>query len=296
MERKIKQRRTDLAQEAHELWQESTEKTSHFTGVVAKEELKQDVHISRVEILNEEGEKALGKPVGLYVTLTLKEEDFGDDFQILGDVVRSEIESLIYDVPKEGHILVIGLGNPAITADAIGPKVQSMTAVTRHLVEQLPEHFGGLRPVSAVSVGVLGTTGVESSEMVRSLVGEIQPSCVIVVDALASRALKRVCKTIQLSNTGITPGSGVGNHCGTLNKETLGVPVIALGVPTVVDGATLVADLLGQEEVSVTGADFFVTPKEIDSEVEKLSKLLAFGINRGLNPSLSLEELNILVG
>lgn len=302
----MKQRRTDLAQEAHELWQESQisqdsqtstpQGAGQLSGVVVQEEQKPHMHISRVEVLDKEGENAIGKPKGLYITLTLEEDFSGDFLHQWVETLSSEIKKLISDVPKEGHILVVGLGNLSVTPDAIGPKVQSLTAVTRHLVTQLPEHFQHLRPVSALSAGVLGTTGVESSEIIRGLTEEIKPDCVIAVDALASRALKRVCKTIQLANTGITPGSGVGNHRGRLSKETLGVPVIAIGVPTVVDAATLVADLLGQEEISPTGEDFFVTPKEIDSEVSRLSKLLALGINKALNPTLTSEDLAILVG
>lgn len=290
----MKQRRTDLAQEAKELWEESADQTTELQGVKAQEETFDSYTISRVEILNEEGEKALGKPIGQYITLNIQREI--NQYSPWMEVLAEELQNLLGEIPEDAPVLVVGLGNGAITPDAIGPKVQEMMAVTRHLVQQLPQHFAHLRPVSAVPAGVLGTTGLESSEIIKGITQETQPACVICVDALASRALGRVCRSIQLANTGITPGSGVGNHRGTLNEATLGRPVIALGVPTVVDGGTLVADVMGVEKSHVEGGDFFVTPKEIDSDVAKLSKLLAVAINKALNPSLSLEDMELLLG
>lgn len=292
------QRRTDLAEEAREIWAESSENTGELSGVVATEEQKDHIHISRVEILDERGESALGKPKGTYITLTLQDSLEGDVLHKWVNALKTELQTLLSCVEEQSSVLVVGLGNPAVTPDAIGPKVQHLTAVTRHLVEALPEHFAHLRPVSALASGVLGTTGLESSEIIRGVTEEVKPSLVIAVDALASRSLERVCRTIQLADTGITPGSGVGNHRGRLDKDSLGVPVLAIGVPTVVDGATLVADLLGDETLSehAKGKDFFVTPKEIDSQISKLSKLLALGINQALNPSLTLEDITLLTG
>ncbi len=295
-EQSMKERRTDLAEEAKELWEETAEKNSKLQGVVAEEESHGNYTLSRVEILDKEGEKALGKPKGKYVTLSLGEDWVGEAFQEWVEVLSQELGHLLQDLPPQASVLVVGLGNQGVTPDAIGPKVQSFTAVTRHLVEQIPQHFQHLRPVSAVSAGVLGTTGLESSELIRGITEEISPACVIAVDALASRSLERVCRTVQLANTGITPGSGVGNHRGRLDEASLGRPVIAVGVPTVVDGGTLVADLLGQENLSLEGGDFFVTPKEIDAHVAKLSKLVAYGINLALNPSLSFADMEFLLG
>lgn len=295
----MKQRRTDLAEEAKELWQESGGELGELSGIKVEELEKSQIHISRVEILDQRGEKSLGKPIGLYTTLTLEEEFYGEYFEQWGETLSEELSKMMGTLYPSASVLVVGLGNEAITADAIGPQVQSLLAVTRHLVEQMPEHFSNLRPVTAIATGVLGTTGLESSEMVGALCKEIRPDCVIAVDALASRSLHRVCRSIQLANSGITPGSGVGNHRGTLNQKTLGIPVIAVGVPTVVDGDTLVADLLGLEEgteFSTQGADFFVTPKEIDTQVVKLSKLIAKGINRALNPSLNQDDIELLLG
>ena len=198
---------------------------------------------------------------------------------------------------------MVGLGNRAITPDAVGPKVHEHTLVTRHLVEGVPEHFGSFRPVASLAAGVLGTTGMESGEVVRAVAEQIKPACVVAVDALASRSLRRVCRTIQLADTGITPGSGVGNHRAALNRETLGVPVFAVGIPTVVDGATLALDVLAQagredlepEALGGSGADLFVTPREIDTQVADLAKVIGYGVSLALNPHLTVDDLDLLL-
>ena len=198
--------------------------------------------------------------------------------------------------------LVVGLGNRAITPDNIGPKAADQTMVTRHLVERVPEHFGSFRPVAALAAGVLGTTGMESGEVVRAVAEQIKPACVVAVDALASRSLRRVCRTIQLADTGITPGSGVGNHRAALNRETLGVPVFAIGVPTVVDSATLAADILEESGVEKVDEErlrgehdaFMVTTRDIDQQVRDLSKVVGYGINWALQ-DLEIEEMNALL-
>ena len=280
----MRNRRTDLALEARELWQESAEERTRLEGVEAREEMREGIPVTRVSILDRRGEEALGKPVGTYVTLTLdglarrEENAFGRAAR----AVAAELGELLGFLHPEAPVLVVGLGNRAITPDAVGPKVHEYTLVTRHLVRQVPEHFGDLRPVASLSAGVLGTTGMESGELVR---------------ALASRSLKRVCRTVQLADTGIAPGSGVGNHRAALDRASLGVPVIAVGVPTVVDGATLAADLLGTEELPPLGEgrDLMVTPKDIDSQVADLSKVIGYGIDLALQPSLTLEDLDLLL-
>ena len=199
--------------------------------------------------------------------------------------------------------LVVGLGNRAITPDNIGPKAADQTMVTRHLVERVPEHFGSFRPVAALAAGVLGTTGMESGEVVRAVAEQIKPACVVAVDALASRSLRRVCRTIQLSDTGITPGSGVGNARAALNAETLGVPVIAVGVPTVVDAATLTCDVLaeaGKGELNPAalqgaGNGLIVTPKDIDTQVHDLAKVIGYGINLALHTGLTIEDVELFL-
>ena len=189
----MRNRRTDLALEARELWQESAEERTQLEGVEAREEMREGIPVTRVSILDRRGEEALGKPVGTYVTLTLdglarREEDA---FGRAARAVAAELGELLGFLHPEAPVLVVGLGNRAITPDAVGPKVHEYTLVTRHLVRQVPEHFGDLRPVASLSAGVLGTTGMESGELVRAVSERLRPACVIAVDALASRSLKR---------------------------------------------------------------------------------------------------------
>ena len=295
----MRTRRTDLAMEARELWQESTMQTTKLAGVRARDTRREGIPVTTVQILDEEGERALGKPVGSYVTLLLegvssREEDI---FARASRAVAAELAGLLADVPEHGMALVVGLGNRAITPDAVGPKAQEHTLVTRHLVAGIPEQFGHLRPVAALAAEVLGRTGVESGEVVRAVCEKIRPACVVVVDALASRSLERLCRTVQLADTGIVPGSGVGNHRTALNRATLGVPVIALGVPTVVEGATLAADLLGTDELPDLnrGREVLVTPKDIDSQVADMAKIIGYGISMALQPGLTVGELDMLL-
>ena len=236
-------KRTDLALEARELWQESAERTSRLSGVKATKTKLEGYPLTRVEILDQRGEKALGKPKGSYLTIDLTTfwQRKADFFERAVRAVGRELKTLL---PAEGPVLIVGLGNAAMTPDAVGPLAADSVLITRHLIAAMPRQFSGFRPVAVFRAGVLGTTGVESAEAVRGLVAEVQPALVIAVDALASRRCERVCATVQLSDTGIIPGSGVGNHRAALNRETLGIPVIAIGVPTVVDAATLAADLL----------------------------------------------------
>ncbi len=295
----MRMRRTDLALEARELWQERAGTTAALPGVEAHDTLREGIPVNTVRVLDSRGEEALGKPRGSYVTLTLeglagREEGI---FQRAVRAVAGEVAQLLRDIPPAGLVLVAGLGNRAITPDAIGPKVHQNVLITRHLVRQMPEHFGSLRPVASLAAEVMGTTGVESGELVRAVCEKIGPACVVAVDALASRSLKRLCRTVQISDTGITPGSGVGNHRMGLTRDTLGVPVIALGVPTVVDGATLAADLLGSDDLPDLneGRDLLVTPKDIDSQVNDLAKVIGYGLSMALQPGISLEELELLL-
>ncbi len=292
-------RRTDLALEARELWQERTGAVTSLPGVEARDTTREGIPVNTVKVLDLRGEEALGKPRGSYVTLTLeglagREEDI---FQRAVRAVAGETTELLQGLPPGGLVLVAGLGNRAITPDAIGPKVHENTLVTRHLVRQMPEHFGDLRPVASLAAEVMGATGVESGELVRAVCEKLQPACVVAVDALASRSLKRLCRTVQLADTGITPGSGVGNHRMGLTRDTLGVPVIAVGVPTVVEAATLAADLLGTDDLPDLneGRDLLVTPKDIDSQVGDLAKVIGYGLSMALQPGISLDELELLL-
>ena len=292
--------RTDLAVEAKELWQQSASEQTKLEGVQARSGSREGFEVDTVQVLDERGEQALDKPVGTYITITLdglkqREEDA---FGRAARAIAQELKGLLGGLPADAPVLVAGLGNRAITPDAIGPLVHEYTMVTRHLVEQVPEHFGTFRPVASLSAGVLGTTGVESGSLIRAVCDEIKPACVIAVDALASRSLHRVCRTVQLADTGIVPGSGVGNHRKALNKETLGIPVIAVGVPTVVDGATLAMDLLGQEELPKLAQgveNLMVTPRDIDAQVADLSKVIGFGIDLALHDGLSVEDVELFL-
>lgn len=294
-------KRTDLAMEARELWQESTEKTTRLSGVKAGKSRREGYPVTRVEIINTQGAKALGKPEGSYLTLDLSTywQRKSDYFPRAVRALGAELKDLL---PQDGAALVVGLGNQAMTPDAVGPLTLESVLITRHLRQAMPKQFGGFRSVSAFGTGVLGTTGVESAEAVRGLVQEVHPDFIIAVDALASRRTGRVCATVQLSDSGIVPGSGVGNHRAALNRETLGIPVFSVGIPTVVDAATLAADLL--EESGIEDFDesrlrsrqqpLMVTPRDIDAQVKELSKVLGYGINWALQ-NLEIEEMSALL-
>ncbi len=297
-------RRTDLAMEAKKLWEESAATETRLEGVEAWDGEREGYRVNTVHILDERGSEALGKPTGNYVTLLLDglERREEDAFGRAARALAAELSGLLA-LPEGESALVVGLGNRAITPDAVGPKVVEHTLVTRHLVQHVPEHFGSFRPVSALASGVLGTTGIESGELVAAVVRELRPACVVAVDALASRSMERVCRTIQLTDTGIVPGSGVGNARVALDRATLGVPVVAIGVPTVVDAATLCADVLAEagrddldpETLREAGSGLIVTPKEIDSHVSDISKVIGFGIDLALHPGLSVADVEMFL-
>ena len=294
------ERRTDLAMEEKEL----REGTGALSGVASEEKEREGFPVTVVKILNAEGALALRKPVGTYVTLELEglKRREPDAFGRAARVLAAELEELMKPGERTS-VLVAGLGNRAVTPDAVGPLATGHTLVTRHLVEQLPEQFGPFRPVSAVAAGVLGTTGVESGELVSALCQRLKPDAVIAVDALASRSLSRVCTTIQLSDTGIVPGSGVGNARAALDEKTLGVPVIAIGVPTVVDAETLAADILAEagkgdlepEALKSGHGGVFVTPRDIDERVADLSKVIGYGITLALQKGLTMEDVEMFL-
>ena len=295
------QRRTDLALEAHQIWQEGAEEGSALSGVRSESRRREGFEVDAVTVSTREAAEALGKPEGVYITIELtgllrREEGA---FQRAVTAVADELRPLLR---SDGPALVMGLGNRAVTPDLIGPLTVDHLLVTRHLVAQLPEHFGSLRPVAAAAPGVLASTGMESSLVAGALCARLKPACVIAVDALASRSLDRLCRTVQISDTGVIPGSGVGNHRNPLTQESLGVPVLTVGVPTVVDGATLALDLLerggrtGTDRADLPGGeDFFVTPREVDQRVADLGRVLGYGVSLALNPSLSVEELTMLL-
>lgn len=291
--------RTDLAQEAHQLWRESAGETTQLPGVRARETRCLGFPLHRVEILDEDGEKALGKPQGTYLTLELSTiwPANGENLSRAAQALAQQLGTML---PEAGTVLVAGLGNAAMTPDALGPQTIRQLLVTRHLGAVLPQ----LRPVAALAAGVLGDTGVEAAEWVRGVCGRVQPAAVILVDALAARELDRLCSTVQLADTGLIPGSGVGNHRLALNRETLGVPVLSLGVPTVVDADTVARDILagagqgGERPLCLPerGKRLFVTPDRIDSQIRTLGRLLGRAISLATQPELTAEEVEGLLG
>lgn len=293
--------RTDLALEARALYASSAPDLSALSGVTAREERRDGCLITRVEVLDDAGAKALGKPKGSYRTVEFSPRRDGSAFESLVRLLAGELTALLPPDPQT-PLLVLGLGNRAVTPDAIGPLTVEYTVVTRHLRRQMPETFGHLRPVAALSPGVLGDTGLESAEVLQGVAQQCRPGAVIAVDALASLSLTRLCATVQLSDAGIVPGSGVGNARQALTAETLGVPVIALGVPTVMDAATLAAEIFSPEQASrpedhrfSAAAEMIVTPKEIDARVRELGRLLGTAISAAAHPSLELSDFPLFL-
>lgn len=281
--------RTDLALERRELIYDSVP-----DGVKFEEKIEGKTKITRIKIETKEGEEALNKPRGNYITLEippLPANPTESENEI--ELIAAEISALI---SQKGCVLVAGLGNHNITPDAIGPKTVEYTLSTRHVAESMPQF--NFRPVAAVAPGVMGQTGIETGEVIRGICDRIKADCVIAVDALASRSVSRLGCTVQISDTGISPGSGVGNARRELSQSTLGVPVIAIGVPTVVDALTVAQDAVksGGEafiDKSKLGS-LMVTPREIDSVVTSVSKVLALSIGRALQKDLSVSDLYFL--
>lgn len=289
--------RTDLALEARENWQAQREAAEALRGVVCTEETRDGIRLTRLEIRTQEGAEALEKPQGVYVTLEIesmlrREEDaFEGAVTLLAEQLRA---CLPQTAPKT--VLVAGLGNRAVTPDAIGPAAADQVIVTRHLKQTAPQAFAGFCDVSVLRTGVLGTTGIESAEIIGAVCRRLQPDCIIALDALASRETRRLCRTVQLTDTGIVPGSGVGNSRAALNRETLGVPVIAVGVPTVVDAGSLAAALTGKTpDDDRPEAAMIVTPREIDQRVQEIARLIGYGINLALHPELSIRDVDLFV-
>ncbi len=287
--------RTDLALEARELVGEN------IHGVEYTVSQKDEIEIEKMVVKTDNAGRILRKPKGTYITVELPPltDDFKDtDKRLLA--IADEISALL---PVNGLVLVAGLGNMDITPDALGPKVSSKVLATRHISGEIARSTGldKLRPVAVLSTGVTGQTGIETGELILSVVKRIKPSAIIVVDALASRRLERLGCTLQISDTGISPGAGVLNHRTKINIDTMGVPVIAIGVPTVVDAVTLSCDLLCIDDeksctsirnrVSPKGRAMVVTPKEIDLLVERAAKLISLSINMALQRDFETADL-----
>ena len=320
----MKNIRTDLAIEAKEIYEK--ENKSKIPGVQVEEEKDGDIRITKVRILDDSGERAMGKPVGTYVTIDIPEfTHYDSDTMDEVSETMAKVLTPMVKLDKSMTALVVGLGNSNITPDALGPQVIGKLMITRHLKEMVPDSIDeDIRPVCAISPGVLGTTGIETGEIIRGVVDKIKPNLIIAIDALASRRMERVNRTVQIGDSGISPGSGVGNKRMEISQRTLGIPVIAIGVPTVVDAATMANDTidLAIDEMikqATSGGEFYnmlksidknekqkmieeilnpyvgnlmVTPKEVDLVIDSLSKVIANGINIALQPALGLEDIN----
>lgn len=230
--------RTDLALERNEVYKKQNN-LQQIEGVDIENDVKDEVEISRIKITNEEGEKALNKPIGNYITLDVKQIKLADEerLEVIAEIVADELRNTISKhVKNTDDIMVVGLGNLYVTPDALGPKVVPEIEVTRHILEYMPKVMPeDTRPVSAISPGVLGITGIETMEILKGVVDNVKPKLLIVIDALASRSIDRISSSIQIADTGIVPGAGVENKRKEISQNTLGIPVIAIGIPTVVD-------------------------------------------------------------
>lgn len=289
--------RTDLAVEAIE----NMEQAAALPHVRQDDRTVEGFAVHEVEIRSERAAREIGKPCGRYLTFELdallrREEDaFPRACRALSGLLRRLLPARAQD----GPVLVTGLGNRMITPDAIGPQAVDHVIATRHLIEQVPDVFANWRPVSALAPGVLGQTGVETGEVVCGVLDRVRPAAVLAVDALAAGRLSRLLRTVQLADTGITPGAGVGNARAALDERTLGVPVIAIGVPTVVDGATLAHEIAAQlggpscEALDDLCQPVMVTTRSIDREVADVARLIGYAINMALHPSLSVEDIDL---
>ena len=307
--------RTDLALERRDIYQKAN-KLNQIDGVEStEEEINDNIKVSRVKITNSKGEEALGKPIGTYVTIDVKKLKMAgeEEIQKTSEVLTDELKKIVeMHVNNQEDILIVGLGNIYVTPDALGPKVINEIDVTRHIIKYLPQYVDeGTRPVSAISPGVLGTTGIETVEILKGIVENIHPKLLIVIDALASRSIERISSTIQISDTGIVPGAGVGNTREEISENSLGIPVVSIGIPTVVELATLVSDGIDifidrlqekaeaneylnklqqndkyeevKEALNVGDYNMIVTPKEIDDLIENMKDIVARGINFAVN-------------
>lgn len=318
--------RTDLALEAKELYEEQEQKQPDIPGVRVDNEEKENMKISRIEILSKEGEEKIGKPQGNYITLEVpgirnRDPEYEERVSIqLAEEIRR-----LSGLGNDSTTMVVGLGNWNITPDSLGPKVVQRIMVTRHILDLMPDQVDErVRSVCAVSPGVLGITGIETGEIVKGVVEKVKPDLVIVVDALASRKTDRIGTTIQIADTGIHPGSGVGNKRMGLNQESLGTRTIAIGVPTVVYAHTIGRDALqmlinefsnqatpgsefykmlqkmdeGQMDALVQQVlhqglgDLVVTPKEVDLLMGDITNIIADGLNLALHENITLDEVD----
>ena len=279
--------RTDLALEAYDICRQSEKNGKEIEGVIVRNETISDVPVHSVEIVNEAASKALGKSIGKYYTIELNSHfKRGSEFFQSAALVLADLIKRCLPASSCSSFLIAALGNPDITPDALGSLAASNILVTRHLKHS--SDFELFSSTALCRTGVLGTTGIESAAQIKILCGSIKPDCVIAIDALAGADISRVCSTIQISDSGIAPGSGVGNSREELCFKNLGVPVISIGMPTVIDAAALSSDREFQS--------MFVTPRGIDSSVRSAARLIAYGINLAVHNGISISDIDYLVG
>lgn len=287
--------RTDLALEANEQLGEE------INGVILSAKRQEELFITKMKVTTPAAAERLGKPQGRYITIEVPSftDNYNSPFE-KAELIAKEIRDML---PKKGLVLVVGLGNCNITPDNLGPMTAENVLATRHITGELARSTGlsDLRPVAVLAPGVLGQTGIESAELIASVSAKLNPCAIIVIDALASMRLERLGCTIQLSDAGISPGAGVNNSRPRINRETLGIPVISMGVPTVVDAITLACDLTGdskenlETKTSPRGEIMMVTPREIDLLIERAAKLSGMSINCALQPDFSIEDISMLL-
>ncbi|MDD3652934.1 MAG: GPR endopeptidase [Desulfotomaculaceae bacterium] len=311
----------DLAVEAHDLVRGQTGR--EIPGVIVDREKYDNSTVTIVKVVEEQAEQLIGKPRGNYITIDapILRENNRSAQQEVAEILAKKLSSL-FNLPENANILLVGLGNWNATPDSLGPKVVDHSMVTRHLFKYAPEELAeGMRSVSAIAPGVLGITGIETAEIIKGIVEKIQPELIIVIDSLAAGSVERIATTIQIADTGINPGSGIGNKRASINQESMGVPVIAIGIPTVVHAAVIAQVTVEQfiEQLKVNpvldqiyknlrpdftqqvinqvlqpfAGNLMVTPKEIDTLILNTSKIIAGGISMALHPSIDFEDFNM---
>lgn len=307
--------RTDLAIEAHEMCTEGAEESADKSGIAVSEYNEDGVYVTEIRVENEAGAKIIGKPAGRYITIEAPDIKYSDSvYEKTCLAIAREIKKLC-KIEKDTKTLVVGLGNDLITPDALGPVAVSKLMVTNHIKTHLAEVLDdSYSSVCALTPGVLGTTGIETTDIIKGVADKIKPEIVICVDALAARSAGRIATTFQLCDTGISPGSGVENKRSEINEETVGAKVIAIGVPTVVDAATIASDSIDaalsksgeladgdKREIIKTAltenaGNMMVTPKDIDLVIERAAKTVANGINLALHRNLTFRDIENYVG
>ncbi|MGI6453465.1 MAG: GPR endopeptidase [Syntrophomonadaceae bacterium] len=302
----------DLALEARDLVRGTTGK--EISGVEEQVVQRERIKTTIINIKNEIGARQLGRPIGTYITIESPPLKINDPYlkDELVEAIENSMENLINgSLSKTGTVLLVGLGNWHATPDSLGPKFIEYSPITRHYHQHAPEALvEGMRPTCGIAPGVLGITGLETFEVIKGIVDEVKPEIIIAVDALAAQSVERIGTTIQMANTGIQPGAGIGNRRHALTQEELGVPVIAVGCPTIVNAAVIANQAIKKfclntgamyndtqainsikEILSFFGGGLSVTPKEIDDIIEITARIIAIGISKSLFPGISEEQL-----